>query len=138
MNCVSSEYVDDLQQEVVELYTKSRADRSELLQESPTLASGMERPDKAQAVKEHRIRFKGKDDVPVTQSHFYFVKASSIDFRWILFSYPEDSTRRQYDTNVLSHINPAESQQLVVCSIQVAPAQKSAQTYQHYYCYSSK
>ena len=37
-------------QEVVELCTKSRADRPEPLQESPTLASRMERPDEAQAV----------------------------------------------------------------------------------------
>ena len=62
INCVSSEYIDDLMQEVVELCTKSRADRPEPLQESPTLASRMERPDKAQAVKEHRSRFKAKDD----------------------------------------------------------------------------
>ena len=59
MNCVSSEYVDDLMQEVVELCTKSRADRLEPLQESPTLT---ERPDKAQAVKGNRSHFKAKDD----------------------------------------------------------------------------
>ena len=62
MNCVSSEYVDDLMQEVVELCTKSRADRSEPLQESPTLVSRMERPDKSHAFKEQRRRFKAKDD----------------------------------------------------------------------------
>ena len=62
MKCVSSEYVDYLMQEVVELCTKSSADKPEPLQESPTLASGMERPDKAQAVKEHRSHFKAKDD----------------------------------------------------------------------------
>ena len=49
-------------QEVVELCTKSRADRPEPLQESPTLTSRMERPDKVQAVKEHRSHFKAKDD----------------------------------------------------------------------------
>ena len=62
VNCVSSEYMDDLEQEVVELCTKSRADRLEPLQESTTLESRMERPHKAQAVKEHRSRFKAKDD----------------------------------------------------------------------------
>ena len=60
--CVSSEYIDNLMQAVVEMCTKSRADRPEPLQESPTLVSIMERPDKAQAFKEHRSRFKAKDD----------------------------------------------------------------------------
>ena len=46
MNCIPSENVDDLVQEVVQLCTKSRPDRSEPLQESPTLASRMERSDK--------------------------------------------------------------------------------------------
>ena len=45
----SSGYIDDLMQEVFERCTKSRADRPEPLHESPTLASRMERPDKAQA-----------------------------------------------------------------------------------------
>ena len=49
-------------QGVDDLCTKSIADRPEPLQESPTLASGMDRPDKAPAVKEHRSRFKAKDD----------------------------------------------------------------------------
>ena len=62
MNCFSSEYIDDLMQEVVELCTKFRADQPESLLESPTLASRMERPDKAQAVKGHRSCFKAKDD----------------------------------------------------------------------------
>ena len=51
VNCVSSEYTDDVMREVVELYAKSRADWPESLQESPPLASRVERPDKAQAVK---------------------------------------------------------------------------------------
>ena len=55
---VSSEYVDDLMQEVIELCTKSRTDRQEPLQESPTLVSRMGRPDKAQAVKQHSSCFK--------------------------------------------------------------------------------
>ena len=59
---VSSEHVGDLMQETVELCTKSRADRPEPLQESPTLSSRMEKPDKAQAVNEHRSRFKAEDD----------------------------------------------------------------------------
>ena len=62
MNYVSSEYIDDMMQKVVELYIRFRADRPEQLQESPTLASKMKRPDKAQAVKEHRNRFKAEDD----------------------------------------------------------------------------
>ena len=62
MSCVSSDYVDDLMQEAVELCTRYRADRPEPLQEPPTLASGMERPDKAWAVKENRSHFKAKDD----------------------------------------------------------------------------
>ena len=62
MNCASSEYDDDLMQEVVELCTKIRADRPEPLQESTTLASGMEKPDKAQVVKEHKSLFEAKDD----------------------------------------------------------------------------
>ena len=62
MNCVSPEYIDDLMQEVVKPCMKCRADRLEPLQESPTLTSRMERPDKAQAVKEHRSCFKDKDD----------------------------------------------------------------------------
>ena len=43
-----SESVYDLMQEVVELCTKSRADRSELLQESPALVEKMERPFQSQ------------------------------------------------------------------------------------------
>ena len=62
VNCVSSEYVDDLIKELVELCTQSRADRSEPLQESPALASRMERPDTVQAVKDHKSHFKAKDD----------------------------------------------------------------------------
>ena len=54
--------MDAQMQEVTELCTKSRADRPELLQASPTLASRIERTDLAQAVKEHRIRFKAKED----------------------------------------------------------------------------
>ena len=59
---LSPEYIDNLMREVVELSTKPRADRPEPLQESPTLASRMERPDNAQAVKEHRSHFKANDD----------------------------------------------------------------------------
>ena len=51
-------------QEVVDLCTKSRVDEPEPLQESPTLFSWMKRPDKAQTVKEHRSRFKAKNDAP--------------------------------------------------------------------------
>ena len=43
----------DLMQQLFELCNKSRAERSEPVQELPVLASRMERPDKAQAVKEH-------------------------------------------------------------------------------------
>ena len=62
MNCVSSEYIAYLMQQVVELCTMSRADRPEPLQESPNLSLGMENPDKAQAVKENMSRFKAEDD----------------------------------------------------------------------------
>ena len=58
MNCVSSEYIADLKQEVVELCSKSRTNKSEPLQESPTLASRMTRTDK-----DHRSRFKATDDI---------------------------------------------------------------------------
>ena len=60
MNCVSSEYIDDLMPEVVYLCTKSRAHRPEPLQDSPTLTSRMERLDKAQAVRDHSSRFKSQ------------------------------------------------------------------------------
>ena len=63
MKCISAEYVDELVQGVVGLCTKSIADRLLPLQESPTLASRMEEPDKAlQAVQEQRRRFKAKYD----------------------------------------------------------------------------
>ena len=61
LSCVSSEYIDDLMQEVLELCTKPIADRPEPLWESPTLTSGMERPDKTQTVDKHRSSFKAKD-----------------------------------------------------------------------------
>ena len=63
MKCVFSENVDDLMQEIVELRTNSRTDRPEPLQVSPTLASRLERPDKAHTVKVHRSCFKAKDGV---------------------------------------------------------------------------
>ena len=44
MTFVSLEYIDDLRQEIVELCTKSRADRPEPWQ-SPTVASGIECPE---------------------------------------------------------------------------------------------
>ena len=48
--------------EVVELCTKSRVARPESQQRSPTLSSGMNRPDTAQAVEEHWSRSKTKND----------------------------------------------------------------------------
>ena len=109
MNIVSSEYVDDLMQEVVELCTKSTTERQGPLQEAPTLASRMERPYQAQAVKELTDGVAAR--CPVTQSLLHFVK-SSIFLRWILFSHPECIIGRQWDKNIPSHIIPAESHQL--------------------------
>ena len=62
MKHVSSKYVDGLRQEVIEPCTKSGGDRPEPLHELLTIASRMERPNKAQAVKESRNRSKAKND----------------------------------------------------------------------------
>ncbi|KAM9364610.1 uncharacterized protein KZ484_010799 [Pholidichthys leucotaenia] len=50
-------YVDDLIAEVVDLSKKSNTERPEPIVEPPTLAAGMERPDKAEAVRVHTSRF---------------------------------------------------------------------------------
>ena len=62
MKCIPLENIDDLMQEVAEMCTKSKVHRHQLLEEAPTLASRMERPDKARAVKEYRSLFKTKDN----------------------------------------------------------------------------
>ena len=72
VNCVSSDYIDDLMQEVVEVCIKSRADKPGPLQGSPTLAPRIEKPNKAQAVKERRGRFKAQSiNQSTNQSNFY-------------------------------------------------------------------
>ena len=65
-------------QEVVELYTKSRADMPEPLQASPTLTSRMEKPDKAQLSRSIGAAAKPGMVCPVTQPLLDFVKSSII------------------------------------------------------------
>ena len=57
---VVADYVDDLMQEMVNLCNKPRAERPTPLEEPATPAAGMDRLDKAEAVKASTSRFKAK------------------------------------------------------------------------------